>query len=152
MLMKCARASGLTLLLATASLAGTPSPLVEPGQWEMTVTIDSIDMPGAPPMIANIMRGHKMTIRHCITPEEASRGPQDVMKSNNSCAFTRYSAVGGKLSSEMVCKQPGGTMTVENEGTFTPTTFTASGRSVTTGGRAMSTTSTSSGHRIGECN
>lgn len=127
------------------------APVVTPGQWEMAVTINTVDMPNAPPMVAKMMQGRTSTIRHCITPEEAARGPQEAMKSDKSCSFTHYSAAGGKLSSEMVCTQSRGTLTATSSGTYTATSFAATGKSVMSGSNPMTMTTTTSGHRIGDC-
>ena len=125
---------------------------VQPGEWDIAATVTSVDMPNAPPGLSAAMIGKTKHITHCITPEEASRGPQDMMKSDKSCKFTRYSVTGGKLSSEMVCQQGGSTMTATSTGTFTPTSFTSSGRSVMTGGAMkMTLNATTVGKRIGEC-
>ena len=125
---------------------------VQPGEWDIAATVNSVDMPGAPPGLTAAMIGKTKHISHCITPEEAARGPQDMMKSDKSCKFTRYSMVGGKLSSEMVCQQGGGTMTASSTGSFTSTTFTSSGRSVMKAGPStMTLTATTVGKRVGEC-
>ena len=124
---------------------------VQPGRWEIAITINSVEMKGVPAGIAKIMIGKTTRVRHCITPEAAARGPQDQLKSDKSCVFTRYSMVGGRLDSAMSCRQGGGTMTAVNTGTFTPTGFTATGRSVTSGEMATTMTSTSVGRRIGNC-
>ena len=42
-------------------------------------------------------------------------------------------------------------MTATSTGSFTPTSFTASGHSVTTGGQAMTVDATTVGRRVGEC-
>lgn len=143
-------ALGLGATAATVALAqATP---VQPGEWETKVTIDAVDMPGAPPMVANMMRGRTTTVKHCITAADAAKGPQEMLKSNKSCTFTRYSMAGGKLSSEMVCKQGGSTMTATSTGSFTPTSFTGTGKAVTTGGAMpMTMSSTTVGRRIGDC-
>ena len=138
-------------LVVAAGAALAQSIAVQPGEWDIAATVDSVDMPGAPPGIAAMMVGKTKHITHCITPEEATRGPQDMMKSDKSCKFSRYDVNGGKLSSEMVCKQGGGTMTAVSTGTFTPTSFTSSGRLVQSGGMAMTVTSTSTGTLLGPC-
>ena len=124
---------------------------VQPGRWEIAITINSVEMKGVPPGIAKMMIGKTTRVRHCITPEAAARGPQDLLKSDKSCVFTRYSMVGGRLDSAMSCRQGGGTMTAVSTGTFTPTGFTATGRSVSSGEMATTMTSTSVGRRIGDC-
>ena len=137
--------------MAIASAADAQRTGLMPGQWEIVTTIESMEMPGAPPGMANMMKGHPTTIRHCLTPEEAARGPQDIMKAGKACSFTHYSMVGGRLSSQMVCKMGGGTMTATSTGSFTPTGFTTRGRSVMTGGHAMTMTASGVGRRIGDC-
>ena len=117
-----------------------------------SATINSVVMPGAPAGVVKMMTGRTTTVKHCITPAEASRGPQEMLKQSKSCSFTHYAMTSGRLSSTMVCKQGGGTMTATTTGTFTPTAFSASSRMVTTGGgMPMTMTSTSTGRRIGDC-
>ena len=146
------RMAALAALLALPGIAHGQAMGVTPGQWEIAMTIHSVDMPGAPPGVAGMMTGRTTKVKHCITPEEASRGPQDMLKSSKSCTFTRYSMVGGKLNSQMVCKQGGGTMTATSTGSFTPTSFVANGRTVTTGGgMPMTMTATTIGKRVGDC-
>ena len=124
---------------------------IQPGQWEVAVTVQSIDMPGAPAGIASLMQGRTTKVTHCLTAEEAARGPQEMLKTGKSCAFTRYSMAGGQLDSEMVCQQGGGEMTAVTTGSFTPDSFTAAGKAVSTGPMPMTMTSTSVGHRLGDC-
>ena len=142
-------AFSLLALLAAAPAQAAPG--IQPGEWEISVTVNSVDMPGAPAGVANMMRGRTTTIHHCITPADAARGPQDLMKSDPSCTFTKYSMAGGKLSSEMTCMRKNMTITASSTGSFTPVSFTATGRSVVTGGAMMTTTTTTNGRRIGEC-
>jgi hypothetical protein len=124
---------------------------IQPGQWDIVTTVQSVEMPGAPPQIAAMMKGKPVRVSQCITPADAAKGPQEMMKSNKQCRFTRYSMAGGKLSSEMVCDQRGGTMTATSTGSFTPTGFTATGRTVITGAQKMTLTATTVGKRLGAC-
>jgi hypothetical protein len=139
--------AGACALPLAAQAQGTG---IEPGAWEVAVTITSLDMPSAPPAIANMLRGRTTKVSHCLTPEEAARGPQDMLKTNKSCAFTRYSMTRGQLSSEMVCQQAGSQITAVSTGSFTPTSFSATGQSVSTGSMPMTMTSTSVGQRVGD--
>jgi hypothetical protein len=125
---------------------------VQPGQWEIVTTVQSVEMPGAPPQVAAMMKGRPIRISQCISPADAAKGPQEMMKSSKQCRFTRYSMAGGRLSSEMVCDQDGGgAITATSTGTFTPTAFTATGRTVMTGAQGMTMTATTIGKRIGAC-
>lgn len=140
-----------TMMLGALALPCAAEAQVAPGQWEIAMTIKSIEMPGAPAGVAAMMAGKTRTIKQCITPEQAARGPQEMLKTSKTCAFTRYSMAGGKLSSEMVCKQNGMTMTATSTGNYTPTSFNAVGRSVSTGQMPMTVTSTAAGRRVGDC-
>ncbi len=85
------------LRLAALALPATAFAQVTPGKWEIVTTVNSVDMPGAPPFVANMMKGKPIKVSHCLTPEEAAKGPQEMMKARKECRFTRYAMVGGKL-------------------------------------------------------
>lgn len=139
-------------LLAVPALALAQSSGVTPGQWETAVTINTVDAPGAPAFIAKMMAGKTTRVKHCITAADAARGPQDMLKQSKTCTFTRYSMANGKLSSEISCVNGGQTTVSTSTGSFTPTSFTAQGRSVTTGGSMpMTVTTTATGRLVGPC-
>ncbi len=146
---------GLAFTASAAFAQGAgiaPGGGVMPGQWDIAVTTLSMEMPDMPPEVAASMAGKTVHVKHCITPEEASRGPQELLKQDKSCKFTNYSMVGGRLNSTTVCGQPGGgTMTATSSGTFTPTRFTTTGKSVMVGRMTMKITATTVGTRIGAC-
>jgi hypothetical protein len=96
------------LLLSVPVLAQAQ---VQPGMWESSVTVQSVDMPGAPPQIAAMMKGKTTRQTYCITAEQARQGPQEMLKQNASCRFTKYDMAGGRISTEMSCRQNEGTMT-----------------------------------------
>lgn len=124
---------------------------VQPGMWESSVTVQSIDMPGAPPQMAAMMKGKTTKQSYCITPEQAKQGPQEMLKQNPSCRFTKYSMLGGRISTEMSCQQNGGTMTARANGSYSPTSFNITSSATMTGRMSMKMTSTSTGRRIGAC-
>lgn len=134
------------IVLSTAAQAQ-----IDPGQWEATVTIQSMSMPGAPPQVAAMMKGKATRQSYCITKEQAAKGPQEMLKQNPSCRFTKYSMSGGVISTAMTCSQNGGTMTVQANGTYTPTSFNMSSTALMSGRMSMRMTSTSSGRRVGPC-
>lgn len=124
---------------------------VEPGQWETTVTVDSVDMPGAPPQMARMMGGKTTRSSYCLTPEQASKGPQELLKQNQSCRFTHYSMTGGRISTEMSCSQNGGTLIARSEGSYTPTSMKVSSVAQMSGKMEMRMSSSMTGRRIGAC-
>jgi len=124
---------------------------IQSGQWEVVTTVEQVTMPGAPPAVAQMMKGKPITVRHCITPEQAARGPRDMLKNDKSCTVKSYAMTGNRLTSEIVCKQGGNTMTATSSGTFTPTGYTLRGKTVMTGQQAMTMTTSAVGRRIGAC-
>jgi hypothetical protein len=139
------------LAIAAAAPAIAQSSPIQPGQWQIAITVNAMEMPGAPAGIARMMVGRTTRVKHCITPADAARGPQELIKSDKSCTFSRYSMAGGKLQSTMTCKRGGNLVTTETTGSFDATSFTATGRSVTTGSMPMTMTATSVGRRLGNC-
>ena len=124
---------------------------IQPGQWEAVVTIHSIDMPGAPPQAAAMMKGKTTRHSYCITAEEAKRGPQEMLKQQPSCRFGKYVMAQGTIATEMTCRQNGETMAVRASGSYTPTSFNVTSSAMMTGRMSMRMTSTSTGKRIGAC-
>lgn len=101
--------------LLMASAGALAQAQVQPGLWEASTTVNSIDIPGAPPQAAQMMKGqmasggrNKMT--YCITPQQAAQGPQEMLKQNPSCRFSKYVMKAGRIATEMSCTQNGGTI------------------------------------------
>lgn len=142
--------------LLMASAGALAQAQVQPGLWEASTTVNSIDIPGAPPQAAQMMKGqmasggrNKMT--YCITPQQAAQGPQEMLKQNPSCRFSKYVMKAGRIATEMSCTQNGGTMTARATGSYTPTSFSVTSNAVMSGGMSMRLSSTSTGRRIGPC-
>jgi len=144
------------LALSTIAVLAVPAivwaaPPILPGLWETAVTINSVDMPNAPPAVAKMMRGHKTVTKHCMTAKDVAQGPQEMLKSSKACHFTRYSMAGGRFSSEMVCNQNGTTMTSRSEGRFTPVSFSATSSTEMSGPQHMRMAMTMAARRLGDC-
>src|SRR3546814_15509130 len=77
-------------------------------------------MPGAPPQMLEMMK-KPQTMRHCVTPDQASRGPQALLKqSQGQCKFSKYAFRAGRVNAVRACNYgQGGSMTVTNQGSFT---------------------------------
>ena len=124
---------------------------VRPGMWRTTSTITAVDMPGAPPQVAAMMKGRPTTITQCVTPEQAAKDPRALMQVDKSCKVQSYSMAGGKMSATMVCQQRGGTVTVASAGAYTPTSATATSRISMSGASPMKMTASVSSRLIGPC-
>ncbi len=151
--MRCRYSLMLAFIMAVPTAAQAQ---ITPGQWETTVTIKSLDMPGAPPQVQQMMKSRMASsgsnkTSYCITPEQAAKGPQDLMKQNPSCKFTKFQMKGGVIATEMTCTQNGGTMTARSNGNYTANSFSATATAVMTGQMSMKVTSSTVGRRIGPC-
>ncbi len=129
---------------------------VTPGQWETVVTIKSMEMPDAPPQVAQMMKsrmagGKPTRTTYCVTAEQAAKGPQEMLKQNPSCRFTKFSMAGGRISTEMSCKQEGGTMTARSSGTYTAKAFNVNANVVMSGQMSMTMASSNVGRWLGPC-
>jgi hypothetical protein len=128
---------------------------VKPGQWENTVTVKSMDMPGAPPQMAEMMKrsmgGGARTYSHCVTPEQAAQGPRDLIKENKSCQVTNFSMTGGHFTTEMTCSQNGEETKLKSSGSYGPTSFNATTTMAMSGRQQMTMTNEVSGRWVGPC-
>jgi hypothetical protein len=143
-----------------AQKAGAVAPArLQPGQWETTVEIAQVDMPGMPAAVRDQMKSsttQKQSVTTCITPEQAAKPQADVLAGNTGgrCTYRNYAMAGGKIDATLVCAGPGNGETVQTiSGTFTETAFSVTSDLKTAGGpgETMSMKSKTSGRRIGEC-
>lgn len=87
---------------------------LEPGQYRSTAELVSIDIPGAPAQVLEMMKqsmgGRGTTSEYCLTPEEAAKGYEEMAKNSaeGDCSFQRFDVDGRDIDAEMTCKSPGG--------------------------------------------
>ena len=101
---------------------------LEPGKWETSTTILSIEGPDLPPETVAAMKqrmsGQK--VETCITPEEADKPTRGMLGMAKSCTFETFEMTGGKFSSSLACKtspdMPVG-MRVTTSGNFAGTSY-----------------------------
>lgn len=153
---------------AGASAAGQGARSLQPGQWEMTTQMTSVEIPGAPPEVQTQMRaqqGRTQTDRTCITPEQASNPLRQFRESmtgpGQGCQTPEDTFAGGVIRVRTICRRPGGaagSAQVTMAGTFTATTLAATvsisaeGTNVAgPGTTAMRVSTNLRGRRIGDC-
>jgi hypothetical protein len=90
---------------------------VSPGRWQMTMTVNSMSMPGLPPEVAKRMQdstGKPHAFEHCVTEEEAKKPKEDFFAGNEakSCRYDSFNLGGGKIDMVMHCDAPGGSKQV----------------------------------------
>jgi hypothetical protein len=140
----------LVLLSALIALPVTAASPIASGQWEYRSTVLSMEMPGAPPGMAERMKRKPIVTTQCITPAEAAQGPRGLMaKGNGSCRYTRFVMAGGRLEAVMQCGVGKNVMTMAMQGRYTPISYSTAGQMSTTNGMKMSVVG--SGRRIGPC-
>ena len=139
---------------------------LEPGKWETTVAILSMEGPGIPPEMATAMK-QKMAaqkVESCLTPEQAEKPPQDMLGAAKSCTYETFEMSGGKMSGTLVCKgmpgMPKSEMRSSMSGKFASTSYDVTSETVmnapatpgsaAAGGKIVTKTQVT-GKRIGAC-
>lgn len=136
------------ILLALVSTPALAAPKVTPGQWQSTVTVDSMSMPGVPASALAAMKRQPMTTSYCLTPQEAEADPRKILAADKSCKMDRFSFTGGRIESAMTCKTEQGPATITMTGTYTPTSY-AMASTMKSGPMTMSSRVTAK--RLGPC-
>ena len=133
------------LLLATGAMAEGVA--IDPGQWEMTMTMEmnsSMDLP-------MVIPPRTTTTTECVEKNEL--GPDDFnMEEESPCDVSDVKIDGNTVSWAISCPGPAGSMT--GNWSFTSAGDTVEGQGSMTGdmgGQAMDFTMSWSGKRTGEC-
>jgi hypothetical protein len=107
---------------------------IRPGQWQSTMTIEEMDMPGMPP--------------------EARDQMKKMFAGNEQCRYDHFTMGNGKIDAEMHCNQAGSAQTMTMAGTYGPDSYAMHMTSKTEGGpagEAMSMKMRVEAKRVGEC-
>lgn len=143
------------------SAASMGSVALQPGEWEMTATINDMQVPGAPPELAaqmkqaSAMANNAGPQRQCITPEEAANmGARMLSSSANgtNCTFRNQTFAGGTIDMAGSCQGPQGNVDMQMQGTYTETTMNVrSVMNIQGGPQQVMIDSNVAGRRVGEC-
>jgi Protein of unknown function (DUF3617) len=143
---------------------------LQPGAWEMTMRVASIEMPNAPPEMLEQLRAQPLPPpqiqRSCITPDEASNPTENFRRQmaanqNLSCEMGDGTFGGGRIRIALNCRGANGQadQRMAMVGSFTATSMqvavSADTTTPATGGmapQAIRVQSTMTGRRVGECN
>jgi hypothetical protein len=118
----------LALLFACSGSAVS----LQPGQWETTTRMTSIEVPGAPEAMVTQMRAQLAnradTQSRCITPQEAANPAGNMLNpggGGQGCTFTDNTFAGGVINVNGSCAGPGGrgSMRMGLQGSYTATTI-----------------------------
>ena len=141
---------------------------LQPGRWEMTMRVVSLEVPNAAPEMAERLRAQPMPppqmTPNCITPQEASdfvgNFRQQLLQNQvMSCDMGDQQFGNGRIRISMTCRaQNGPEQRLAMVGSFTETSIQAAvtaASSMPVGNGAMQSVlieSTLTGRRVGECN
>ena len=107
-----------------------------PGRWESSFTIESMNMPGMPASAAKAVAGNKTRYATCLTQEKAAKPGSDFFaKDSKNCTYDHFTMGGGKIDAKMHCGNAGGDAVVTMKGDYTPTHYAMRMESVTNAAR-----------------
>ncbi|MBX3561124.1 MAG: DUF3617 domain-containing protein [Sphingomonas sp.] len=142
---------------ASTGATGASGPALaalQPGEWETTVEILRMEMPGMPAgMPAPAIPA--TTTRHCVTPEEAAQPPAEFFAGNpdnSACQRENFTIGNGRVSGIIICSVEGTTVRSEMEGQFSSTGFEMTSRTQTTAqDMTMNGETRIRSQRVGDC-
>ena len=126
----------LTLLFSATATADYD---INEGLWEMTVKVEIEGMPMTMPPITNT----QCITRDMLVPKSDQPGQE--------CEITNQKTVGNKLTYDIECSSPGGSMKGHGEATYTGDTMTGTMEMNMPGQGDMKMVTKMSGKRIGPC-
>jgi hypothetical protein len=118
--------------LALLAACSGSSVSLQPGQWETTIRMTSIEVPGAPEAMVAQMRTQMAnqvdTRSQCITPQEAANPAGNMLNPSGGgqgCTFTDNIFAGGVINVNGTCAGPGGqgSARMTLAGSYTATTM-----------------------------
>lgn len=98
------------------------------GQYRATAELVSVDIPGAPEGIAEMMKTNMkaQTSEYCLTQEDADKGFEEMAKEsqNGDCTMQSFDINGGDIDAKMSCVAGGqGEMNITMDGSGTSTSM-----------------------------
>ena len=130
----------------------------EPGRYRLTMDVLEIDIPGAPPEAADMMRGMMggQSQEYCLTQADVDRGFEEMARQgqDENCNFDRFDIDGGDIDAKMSCDIPGQgaiTMTMVGSATSTSSEMEMTMQGNMTGMGESTITMKASHDRVGEC-
>lgn len=130
----------------------------QPGRWQGTFKLESMDMPGMPANVREAMgksMGASQTYFTCLTPEEVSKPDASFFRTNASgCVYNHFSMAGGKIDAKMTCPAGSGPTEMTMSGTYGETDYAIkiAGKGELQKGMPMTMSMAIAMQRVGECN
>ncbi len=132
---------------------------LQPGQYEVNVTIDKVDAPGLPQGLDITIKkelAKNSTIKTCMTKEELEKPGVEFfgLDEKDPCTMRKFDRSGDNMQVELSCKVADGmSMIATMQGTFSGTSYTMDMTQIMKAGPVgkIKTTGKISGTRIGDC-
>jgi hypothetical protein len=141
--------------------AGADQAFVRPGEWQSTVTIDKLEVPGMPPEVAQRMKTmmaeqQAHSFKTCLTKEDVQKPKEDFFTGKSKeCRYERFTMGNGKIDAVMHCGSDGARQTMQMAGTYSPDKYAMQmSTKVEAGGEpegGMSMQMRVEAQRVGEC-
>ena len=100
---------------------------VDPGKWQQTVTLVSIDAPGMPKEARDAMQRAMSTSQLnevCLSPEEAKSPREDFFTGKDeSCRYEHFNWGSGKIDLKLMCNHPNARQEMTLAGVYAPKSY-----------------------------
>lgn len=104
----------------------------QPGRWESSFKIESMEAPGMPAEAAKAVAGNTSHYATCLTQEKAAKPAADFFaKDARNCTYEHFTMGGGTIDAKMNCGADGGEAVVTMKGSYNPTHYEMKMESVT---------------------
>jgi hypothetical protein len=132
---------------------GSAGLTMQPGEWEMTMTVTKMTAPG---MTADMAAAQPpQTARNCLTAEEVAQANANFVggiSGSEGCTSENSSMSGGRIQATIQCNTPQGQARVTMSGQYTATTLDITQQMRTNaGGQNVEMDSRITGRRVGDC-
>jgi len=131
---------------------------VNPGKWQQTATLVSMEAPGIPPQYAESMKkavGTNQVHETCLTAEQAKHPKEDFFAgADKSCRYEHFKWGDGKVDMKLNCQHPNASQTMELTGTYEPNSYQMTMSVASKGSgpmESMNMKMTVDAKRVGEC-
>ena len=131
---------------------------VNPGKWEQTATLVSMEAPGIPPQYADAVKksiGTNQVHQSCLTKEQAKQPKEDFFTgADKSCRYEHFKWGDGKVDMKLHCEHPNATQEMALAGTYEPNSYQMNMSISSKGSSPMETMDMKmsvDAKRVGEC-
>lgn len=141
---------------ASSTQAGSTGLNLQPGEWEITMTMSGVQATGLPAGVT-MPQTALQPVRSCLTAERLRHTNAAIFggASNRygmNCDYSGVTVANGRIQGRSTCSGRGMTATATMDGSFTPTSYDIQQQLQTsTQGRESRSTNHLVGRRVGDC-